>query len=139
MNYATLAAIAQEARAHSYSPYSGFQVGAALLSSDGRVFTGCNVEISTLALTVCAERVAVFKAYSEGVRSFRAIAVAASGPGYTPPCGACRQVLMDLAGTIDVILVDSSGRIEILTTAELLPHPFGPENLRRLHDHPDTP
>jgi len=139
MNYATLAAIAQEAREHSYAPYSDFRVGAALLGADGRVFTGCNVEISTLALTVCAERVAIFKAYSEGARSFKAIAVAASGPGFTAPCGACRQVLMDLAGAIDVILIDETGKREVLTTADLLPHPFGPENLRRIHDHPDTP
>ena len=92
-----------------------------------------------MALTVCAERVAILKAYSEGVRSFVAIAVAASGPGFTAPCGACRQVLMDLAGTIDVVLVDESGRQKVLTTADLLPHPFGPENLRRFHDHSDNP
>jgi len=139
MDYSTLASIAQQARANSYSPYSGFRVGAALLGADGQVFTGCNVEISSLALTVCAERVAIFKAYSEGVRSFRAIAVAASGPGFTAPCGACRQVLSDLAGTIDVILVGESGAQKVLTTTDLLPHPFGPENLRRLHDHSDTP
>lgn len=137
MDYPTLASIAQEARANSFAPYSDFRVGAALLSSDGRVFTGCNVEISSLALTVCAERVAVFKAYSEGVRSFKAIAVAASGPGFTAPCGACRQVLMDLVGTIDVILVSEAGQLQVLTTADLLPHPFGPQNLQKLHDHTD--
>lgn len=122
---------ARAARKHSHSPYSGFRVGAALLGSDGRVFTGCNIEISTYALTLCAERTAVFKARSEGVRRFKAIAIVADAAELTPPCGACRQVLMDLCGDIDVILAGPKGHASVMRLSDLLPLAFGPGNLSR--------
>lgn len=122
-------AIAAKKRAHA--PYSRFRVGAALLASSGRIYVGCNVEISTYALTICAERTAIFKAISEGDRNFKAIAVISDDPGYTPPCGACRQVLMDLAGNIDFLMVNGKGNVKVLKMKELLPHAFGQKNLER--------
>ena len=122
-------AIAAKKRAHA--PYSHFRVGAALLTADGKVFQGCNVEISTYALTICAERTAIFKAISEGEHRFKAIAVVSDDPGFTPPCGACRQVLMDLAGNIDFLMVNGHGNVKVLKLRELLPHAFGQRNLER--------
>jgi cytidine deaminase len=122
-------AIAAKKRAHA--PYSRFRVGAALLASSGRIYAGCNVEISTYALTICAERTAIFKAISEGDRNFKAIAVVSDDPGYTPPCGACRQVLMDLAGNIDFLMVNGKGNVKVLKMKKLLPHAFGQKNLER--------
>lgn len=123
------AALAAKRRAHA--PYSHFHVGAALLATSGRIYSGCNVEISTYALTICAERTAIFKAISEGDRNFKAIAVVSDDSDYTPPCGACRQVLMDLAGNIDFLMVNGSGKVKILKLKELLPHAFGQRNLAR--------
>lgn len=95
---------ARTARLHAHAPYSGFLVGAALEADDGRVFTGCNIENATYGLTLCAERVALFKAISEGVRGFRRIAVVAAAHDPTPPCGACRQLLWEFCGDVEVIL-----------------------------------
>jgi len=131
MNYRTLAKHARVARKNSHSPYSHFRVGAALLTTSGKIFTGCNIEISTFALTLCAERTAIFKARSEGYTKFQAIAVASDEPNFTPPCGSCRQVLMDLAGDIDFILTKKNGEIKVMRLAELLPLAFGPSNLRK--------
>jgi len=120
---------AVEARRAAYAPYSGFAVGAALLARDGRVFTGCNVENASYGLTVCAERVALFKAVAEGAREFKAIAIAC---GDTPcsPCGACRQVLYEFAPDLTVILADGEGRRwEKTTLSHLLPRGFGPADL----------
>lgn len=122
-------AILAKKRAHA--PYSRFKVGAALLTSEGEVYTGCNIEISTYALTICAERTAIFKAISEGRKKFKAIAVVSDDPGYTPPCGACRQVLMDLAGNIDFVMVNGQGATKVLKLNTLLPHAFGQKNLER--------
>jgi cytidine deaminase len=122
-------ALAAKKRAHA--PYSHFRVGAALLASNGRIYLGCNVEISTYALTICAERTAIFKAVSEGDRNFKAIAVVSDDPGYTPPCGACRQVLMDLAGNIDFLMINGKGDVKVLKMNKLLPHAFGQKNLER--------
>ncbi|HQR46023.1 MAG TPA: cytidine deaminase, partial [Thermoanaerobaculia bacterium] len=97
-----LVAAATRARRHAAAPYSKFRVGAALLAEDGRVFTGCNVESASYGLTVCAERTAVFKALSEGVRRFRAVAVVTAAKEPTAPCGACRQVLWDQCRDIEV-------------------------------------
>ena len=119
------------AKRRAYAPYSGFRVGAALLASDGRIYSGCNIEISTFGLTICAERTAIFKAVSEGDRNFKAIAVVSDDPEYTPPCGACRQVLMDLAGNIDFLMVNKAGKVRILKLNKLLPHAFGQRNLER--------
>ena len=119
---------ARDARERSYSPYSRFKVGAALLTADGTVVTGCNVENRSYGLTICAERSAVFKAVSEGVRSFSAIAI--SLPGGGSPCGACRQVLHEFNSTMNVYLADETGAIVRETSLEaLFPDPFGPGNL----------
>ncbi len=131
MKYTKLVKLAREARRRSHAPYSKFRVGAALLAENGRIITGCNIEISTYALTLCAERTAIFKARSEGFRKFKAIAISADEDEYTPPCGACRQVLMDLAGDIDVVLCAGTGAPRILKLHELLPMAFGPKNLAR--------
>src|SRR5271154_3780451 len=112
------------ARAHAHAPFSSFRVGAALEDASGRIHTGCNIENATYGLTLCAERVAVFKAISEGVREFRRIAVAADTESLTPPCGACRQILWEFCGDIEVILTNPHGARESLHLAELLPRPF---------------
>ncbi len=128
MDYKTLVKRALAARLHSHSPFSGFRVGAALLTSKGKVYTGCNIESSSYGLTVCAERTAIFKAVSEGQHRFKAIAVATDDENFTPPCGACRQVLMDLAGDIDFIMAKNSGTFKILKMSKLFPLPFGAHN-----------
>lgn len=112
------------ARKNAHAPYSRFQVGAALESADGRVFTGCNVENATYGLTVCAERVAVWKAISEGARKFQCIAIAADTGVLTPPCGACRQILWEFCGDIEVTLVNLAGKMETLRLKDLFPRPF---------------
>jgi cytidine deaminase len=132
MDYRSLVSRAKAAKRFSHSPYSKFRVGAALLAEDGTIFTGCNIENSSYGLTVCAERTAIFKAVSEGTRHFTAIAIATDEDAFTPPCGACRQVMMDLAGDIDVILTRKNGHMKLLRLAELLPHPFGGKNLKNV-------
>lgn len=129
MTYRQLAKRAQAARKHSFSPYSQFRVGAALITRSGKIYTGCNIENSSFGLTICAERTAIFKAVSEGEREFTAIAVATDEPRFISPCGACRQVIMDLAGNIDCILTDNKGAIKILKMHDLLPYPFTSEDL----------
>jgi cytidine deaminase len=120
-----LADIAQQARAQAHAPYSNFKVGAALEGADGRVFTGCNVENSSYGLSMCAERVAIFKAISEGLREFKRIAVIADTPIPVRPCGACRQVISDLfPKDTEVILANLQGDLEVTTIRELLPAPF---------------
>ena len=126
-----LAKIAQRARHFAYAPYSKFRVGAALLTTSGRVFTGCNVENSSYSLTICAERTAIFKAISEGYQQFKAMAVSSDDPGFTPPCGACRQVLIDLAGNIDFIMVNKRGQLKTVTMKSLVPLAFTKKNLQR--------
>lgn len=129
--YIELVEAARRAKRRAFAPYSHFHVGAALLSSNGRIYSGCNVEISTYALTLCAERTAIFKAVSEGERNFKAIAVVSDDPDFTPPCGACRQVLMDLAGNIDFLMINGKGAVKVLSMKTLLPHAFGKKNLTR--------
>jgi cytidine deaminase len=119
-----LLAAALDARQHAHAPYSHFKVGAALEDSEGRIHTGCNVENSTYGLTICAERIAVFKAMSEGVREFRRIAVAADTDTLTPPCGACRQILWEFCGDIEVTLVNPRGASETLRMKDLFPRAF---------------
>ena len=130
---------ALEARTYSYSPYSGFQVGAALLARDGQVFTGCNIENAGYTPTNCVERTAFFKAVSEGVRDFAAIAVVA-GPADTKgdllmgaPCGVCLQVMMEFCDpeTFQIIIAASPEKYEIFTLKEMLPRGFGPKDLGR--------
>jgi cytidine deaminase len=117
--------IARQAREHAHAPYSQFKVGAALECADGRVFAGCNVENSSYGLSLCAERVAIFKAISEGYRDFKRIAVIADARTPVRPCGACRQVISDLfPKNAEVILANLSGAKEGTTISELLPAPF---------------
>ena len=115
---------ALSAREHAHAPFSQFKVGAALEDFDGVIHTGCNVENATYGLTMCAERVAVFKAISEGARQFRRIAVAADTNLLTPPCGSCRQILWEFCGDIEVTLVNLRGKSEVFRMAELFPRPF---------------
>lgn len=124
-----LVAAALEARTHACALYSGFRVGAALEDDAGRVHTGCNIENATYGLTVCAERVALFKALSEGVRRFRRIAIVAATETLTPPCGACRQILWEFCGDIEIILADTGGRTETWRLSALLPRPFDATSL----------
>jgi cytidine deaminase len=119
-----LVRIASDARQAAHAPYSRFHVGAALLSTDGEITVGQNIENSSFSLTICAERVAIFKAISEGKRKFRAIAIVSDASDITPPCGACRQVLMDLAGNIDVILSDRKDKMRVMKLKDLLPLAF---------------
>jgi len=119
-----LLAAALAARENAFAPFSKFKVGAALEDIDGRIHTGCNVENATYGLTVCAERVAVWKAISEGVRKFRRVAVAADTDSLTPPCGACRQILWEFCGDIEVALVNPRGKTETYRMKDLFPKPF---------------
>ena len=119
-----LIAAALAARENAFAPYSKFRVGAAIEDSEGRIHTGCNVENSTYGLTVCAERVAVFKAISEGVRKFRRVAIAADTDSLTPPCGACRQILWEFCGDIEIVLVNLRGQTETYRLKDLFPKPF---------------
>jgi cytidine deaminase len=119
-----LTAAALAARNHAFAPYSKFQVGAAVEDSEGRIHTGCNVENATYGLTVCAERVAIFKAISEGVRNFRRVAVAADTDSLTPPCGACRQILWEFCGDVEITLVNLHGKTETYRLKDLFPKPF---------------
>jgi cytidine deaminase len=117
-------AAARRARRYARADYSGFRVGAALETADGTIVTGCNVENATYGLTVCAERVAMFKALSEGHRHFRRIAVVADTREPTPPCGPCRQILWEFGGDLEIVLANLrrvTGRIQL---KELLPMPF---------------
>lgn len=119
----------------SYSPYSGFKVGAALLTKDGEIYTGCNIENASYTPTNCAERTAFFKAVSEGVREFQAICIVGGQNGvlteYAAPCGVCRQVMMEFCNpeTFQIILAINKEKYDVFTLKELLPLGFGPANL----------
>jgi cytidine deaminase len=119
-----LLAAARAARLHAHAPFSHFQVGAALETEDGQVITGCNVENATYGLTICAERVAMFKAISEGHRRFVRVAVVADTAAPTPPCGACRQILWELGGDLEVILGNLTAEKGRYRMRNLLPLPF---------------
>jgi cytidine deaminase len=119
-----LIAAARRAREFAHAGYSHFKVGAALETADGTVITGCNIENATYGLTVCAERVAMFKALSEGHRQFRRIAIVADTANPTPPCGACRQILWEFAGDLDVILANLTQEAGRHRLRDLLPLPF---------------
>ncbi len=127
--WADLLQKAIEAMEFSYSPYSHYRVGAALLTKNGAVITGCNIENSAYTAAICAERTAISKAVSQGERDFVAIAVATVNGG--APCGVCRQVMREFAPDLTVIIGDDSGQYQVLTLVDLLPHSFGPENLPR--------
>lgn len=120
---------AKEAREKAYAPYSKYKVGAALLTTKGKIYTGCNVENASYGLTNCAERTAIFKAVSEGEQKFKAIAIVLDAEEYGAPCGACRQVIREFGIDIDVIMATVKGKYEIMKIKDLLPYSFGPENL----------
>jgi cytidine deaminase len=128
-NDAALIAAAREARRHARAPYSKFKVGAALETRDGLVFTGCNIENATYGLTICAERVAVFKAMSEGHRAFRRIAIVSGTSGPTPPCGACRQILWEFGGDVEIIMANTRRETGRHQLTDLLPMPFDERNI----------
>jgi cytidine deaminase len=119
-----LVAAARTARENAVATFSGFKVGAALETADGSVITGCNVENATYGLTICAERVAMFKALSEGHRQFTRIAIIADTEAPTPPCGACRQILWEFGGDLEVTLANLTGEKGTHRLKDLLPLPF---------------
>ncbi|WP_269751543.1 cytidine deaminase [[Bacillus] enclensis] len=130
MNKEQLIQEAKAAREKAYVPYSKFQVGAALLTKDGKVYHGCNIENAAYSMCNCAERTALFKAYSEGDKEFSMIAVVADTTRPVPPCGACRQVISELCSKdMRVVLTNLKGDVEELSVAELLPGAFSPEDL----------
>jgi len=125
----TLISAARQARENAHAPYSNFRVGAALRAISGKIFGGCNVENATYGLTVCAERIAIFKAISEGERGFDAISVVTDTDALTPPCGACRQLIWEFCGDIPVIMANLKGRVEIMQMQNLFPRPFDSSHL----------
>ena len=110
--------------------FSNFRVGAILITDDDKIYRGCNIEISSFSLTICAERVAIFKAVSEGENKFKSIFIASDSDKITPPCGACRQVLWELAGDIDVIMINRNGEYQQTKMSALLPLGFDKSYLR---------
>ena len=128
-DYEALVTAATQARENAHAAYSNFRVGAALRATSGRVFGGCNVENATYGLTVCAERVAIFKAISEGERGFDAIAVVADTDTLTAPCGACRQLIWEFCGDVPVILANLKGQSETIPMHDLFPKPFDASSL----------
>ena len=126
----TLTDTALTARENAHAPFSNFRVGAALIDNSGLIHTGCNIENATYGLTLCAERVAVFKAISEGARGFAAIAVAADTDILTPPCGACRQILWEFCGDIELTMVNLKGKTETMRLSQLFPRPFDASFIR---------
>lgn len=115
---------AQKARAHSVAPFSNFLVGAAVRTENGKVYTGCNVESASYGLTVCAERVAIWKALSEGERNFTELAVVADTETLTPPCGTCRQIIWEFARNAEIVFANLEGQSEVFHVADLLPRAF---------------
>ncbi|MEW4306697.1 cytidine deaminase [Rossellomorea marisflavi] len=130
MNVQQMITEAKAARELAYVPYSRFQVGAALLTKDGKVYRGCNIENAAYSMCNCAERTALFKAYSEGDKDFSMLTVVADTKRPVPPCGACRQVISELCPKdMRVVLTNLNGDVRELTVAELLPGAFSPEDL----------
>ncbi len=128
-----LAQIAVSAKSKSYSPYSNFRVGAALLTEDGEVYEGANIENAAYGLTICAERTAAFSAKLSEENNFRSIAVASDSQDFTPPCGSCRQVLLELCGKdLEVIMINKNNELKIFKLSELIPFSFGDENLKSI-------
>jgi cytidine deaminase len=121
---------AREVRDRAHAPYSNFQVGAAVETEDGTVYTGCNVESASYGLTMCAERVAIWKGVSEGAKKFGRIAVVVDTEELTPPCGACRQVIWEFCGDVPVILSNLAGKTETIQMSELLPKAFDSKFLK---------
>ncbi len=131
----SLPTYANKAKVNAYAPYSGLRVGAALLTLDGSIFTGCNVENSSYSLTICAERNAVFRAVCEGQTRYKAIAITTDSNDYIPPCGACRQVLSEFSPNLTVILANAVGKTRTMSLAKLLPMPADLKRLRKDERH----
>ncbi|MGB2782431.1 MAG: cytidine deaminase [Atribacterota bacterium] len=127
--YEKLIKEAERAKKKAYTPYSKFKVGAAVLCADGKIYTGCNIENASFGLTVCAERVAIFKAISEGSTKFEAIAVIGDTEKPCSPCGACRQVMSEFCEDTPLIMANSKGDVKIKKVKELLPEAFGKNDL----------
>ena len=127
--YDELIAAAKRARENAHAKFSNFKVGAGLRASSGKTYGGCNVENATYGLTICAERVAIFKAISEGERSFDAIAVVTDTDTLTPPCGACRQLIWEFCGDVPVVMSNLKGKVETVPMSQLFPKPFDSSNL----------
>jgi len=136
MNSKTTLQLLKDTRSSAIAPYSNFKVGAVLVTQKGIQYTGHNIESSSYGLTICAERVALFKALSEGEREFMNISILSDAQDFCPPCGACRQVLMDFAPKIEVILLNDKGQKRIYSLADLLPEAFTPERLMRSRKEP---
>jgi cytidine deaminase len=130
LNDSDLIAAARRARRHARAAYSGFKVGAAIETTGGDVVTGCNIENATYGLTICAERVAMFKALSDGHRGFRRIAIVADTAAPTPPCGACRQILWEFGGDLEIVLANLRRETARHRLSDLLPAPFDARLLR---------
>lgn len=128
---ASLVGAARKARRNAYSPYSGVKIGAAVLTSGGRVFAGCNIENASYGLSCCAERTAIFKAVSEGHRDIIALAVVGKSEDFTKPCGACRQVMVEYNPRMKVLRRGTDGFSEDATAEALLPSHFNPEELSK--------
>lgn len=125
MNYLEeLINAAKQASKFAYAPYSKFKVGSAILTKANKIYTGANIENASYGLTICAERVALFKAISEGEKKFKAIAIYTNTKRFTMPCGACRQVLSEFSPKIELILINGAGKIKKTNLAKLLPYPF---------------
>jgi cytidine deaminase len=122
--YDALIAAAKQARQNAHAPFSNFRVGAALRAKSGQIYGGCNVENASYGLTCCAERVAIFKAVSEGEHGFDAIAVVTDTDTLTPPCGACRQLIWEFCGDVPVVLANLKDKVEFERSGGLLPRPF---------------
>ncbi|MCY7348478.1 MAG: cytidine deaminase [Pyrinomonadaceae bacterium] len=121
---------AESVRELAYAPYSNFRVGAAVRTKSGEIFTGCNIESAAYSGTVCAERVAIWKAISEGEKDFEGLAVVADTPELTPPCGVCRQIIWEFCGDVPVTLTNLQGDFETLQMKELLPRAFDAKFLK---------
>ena len=123
-NSQNLINLAKEVRKNSFAPYSKFKVGSALITKEGKIYTGCNVESASYGLTVCAERVAIWKAISEGERDLEEIVVVADTKKLTPPCGVCRQIIWEFCGDVPVTLANLQGDVETVQMKDLLPRAF---------------
>ncbi len=121
---------ARQARQNAHATFSGFKVGAAIETKNGKIYTGCNIENASYGLTMCAERVAIFKAISEGETEFTRLAVVADTPELTPPCGACRQIIWEFCGDVPVLMANLKDETEIVQMKELLPRAFDTKFLK---------
>jgi cytidine deaminase len=121
---------ARKSRENAHAPFSNFKVGAALLTESGEIITGCNIENASYGLTMCAERVAIFKAISEGETKFKHLTIVADTENLTPPCGACRQIIWEFCGDVEIVLANLQGETETFQMSELLPKAFDAKFLK---------